>query len=41
MIKLIAMAGLFTLAINIGVVVAGPDAPQGSVTVGTPTQVGK
>ena len=39
MIKLIALAGLFTIAINLGVVVAGSPAPQGSVTVGAPTTV--
>ena len=41
MIKLFALAGLFTIAINLAVVVAGAPTPQGYVTVGTPTQVGK
>ena len=41
MMKLIALSGLFTIAINLAVVVAGAPAPQGSVTVHAPTQVSK
>ena len=37
--KLIALAGVFTLAVNVGVVAAGPTVTHGTVTAGTPTRV--